>query len=180
MLLMKTTRERIDKIITGEYDEKIHNKVREKSIHLQSVDDFRGLPLWLVCYVVYGRHSEVKDIAKWEMPSDIDAYLKAFKQHSLRNPIVEQIIVETLRVVRDIWKRVGTIDEIHVELGREMKNTAKDRAKMTMQVLENENANLRIKALLTEFVNPEYNIENVRSLFHQVSRSCYVFMKMEY
>ena len=31
-----------------------------------------------------------------------------------------------------------------------------------MQVLENENANLRIKALLTEFVNPEYNIENVR------------------
>lgn len=158
----ETTRERIDKIITGEYDEKIHNKVREKSIHLQSVDDFRGLPLWLVCYVVYGRHSEVKDIAKWEMPSDIDAYLKAFKQHSLRNPIVEQIIVETLRVVRDIWKRVGTIDEIHVELGREMKNTAKDRAKMTMQVLENENANLRIKALLTEFVNPEYNIENVR------------------
>jgi len=158
----EATKGRIDKIITGEYDEKIHNKVREKAINLHDVNDFKGLPLWLVCYVVYGRHSEVKDITKWETPSDIDAYLKAFKQHSLRNPIVEQIIVETLRVVRDIWKRVGTIDEIHVELGREMKNTAKDRQKMTMQILENENANLRIKTLLTEFMNPEYDIENVR------------------
>lgn len=158
----EATQERMDKIVTGEYDEKIHNKVREKSMHLQSVDDFRGLPLWLVCYVIYGRHSEVRDITKWETPSDIDAYLKAFKQHSLRNPIVEQIIVETLRVVRDIWKRVGTIDEIHVELGREMKNTAKEREKMTMQILDNENANLRIKTLLAEFMNPEYNIENVR------------------
>ena len=28
--------------------------------------------------------------------------------------------------------------------------------------LQNENANLRIKALLTEFMNPEFEIENVR------------------
>lgn len=33
---------------------------------------------------------------------------------------------------------------------------------MTAQILENENANLRIKALLAEFMNPEYEIENVR------------------
>lgn len=56
----------------------------------------------------------------------------------------------------------GTIDEIHVELGREMKKSAKERERMTMQFLENEKANLRIKALLQEFINPEYEIENVR------------------
>lgn len=157
----KGTRERIDKIITGEYDEKIENRVREKAIHLADIADFKGLPGWLVCYIVYGRHSEAKEIAKWESPADIDSYLKAFKQHSLRNPIVEQIVIETLRVVRDIWEQVGNIDEIHVELGREMKNPADKRAKMTQQISENENANLRIKYLLTEFLNPEYEIENV-------------------
>lgn len=67
-----------------------------------------------------------------------------------------------MRVVRDIWKQVGKIDEIHIELGREMKNPADKRKRMTTQILENENANLRIKALLAEFVNPEYGVENVR------------------
>lgn len=33
---------------------------------------------------------------------------------------------------------------------------------MTAQIQENENANLRIKALLVEFMNPEYGVENVR------------------
>ena len=156
------TRSRIDKIISGEYDEAIQTRVREKAIHLDEVSSFKGLPLWLACYVVYDRHSEAKDVRKWEDPSDIDNYLKKFKQHSLHNPIVEQVILETLRTVRDIWKQVGHIDEIHVELGREMKKTKDERAKMTRQIQENENTNLRIKALLTEFMNPEFKIENVR------------------
>lgn len=156
------TRERISKIVSGEYAEDIRTRVREKAIHLADVSSFRGLPLWLACYVVYDRHSEAKDIRKWSAPSDIDEYLKRFKQHSLHNPIVEQVILETLRTVRDIWKQVGHIDEIHVELGREMKNPSDKRRKMTQQILENENTNLRIKALLTEFMNPEFEIENVR------------------
>ncbi len=156
------TKGRIDKIITGEYDESIRTRVREKAINLTDISHFRNLPLWLACYIVYNRHSETKDIAKWDKPEDIDDYLKTFKQHSLRNPIVEQVITETLRTVRDIWEQEGQIDEIHVELGREMKNPADKRAKMTQQIAENENTNLRIKALLTEFMNPEFEIENVR------------------
>lgn len=161
-LIDETTKERIENIVTGEYDEKIGLKIREKAINLSDISCFKGLPLWLACYVVYNRHSENKEVTKWESPADIDAYLASFKQHSLRNPIVEQVITETLRVVRDIWKQVGEIDEIHIELGREMKNPADKRKKMAAQMLENENANLRIKALLTEFMNPEYEIENVR------------------
>lgn len=155
------TKERIDKILTGEYDENIKNRVREKSINLTDFTHFRALPVWLACYIVYDRHSEAKEIGKWEKPEDIDRYLKDFKQHSLRNPIVEQVVTETLRTVRDIWKQEGQIDEIHLELGREMKNPADKRKKMTERILENENTNLRIKALLMEFMNdPE--IENVR------------------
>lgn len=156
------TRERIEKIITGEYDENIKNRVRVKAINLTDVSHFKGLPTWLACYVVYGRHSEAKEIEKWKGPEDIDRYLKDFKQHSLRNPIVEQIITETLRTVRDIWRQEGQIDEIHVELGRDMKNPADKRRKMTERILQNESTNLRIKAMLMEFANENMHIENVR------------------
>ena len=156
------TKERIMKILSGEFDTDISNRVREKSISLQTIQDFQGLPVWLVCYVVYNRHSEAKDIEKWESPKDIDAYLSRFKQHSLRNPIVESIVLETLRTVRDIWQAEGNIDEIHIELGREMKNPADKRKRITEQVLENENSNLRIKAMLTEFMNPEFQVDDVR------------------
>ena len=50
---------------------------------------------------------------------DLEEYLKEFtKQHSLRNPIVEQVITETLRVVKDIWTTYGKgakdfFNEIH-------------------------------------------------------------------
>lgn len=156
------TKERIEKIITGEYDENIKNRVREKAINLTDETHFKGLPIWLACYIVYDRHSEAKEIDKWNKPEDIDNYLKAFKQHSLRNPIVEQVVTETLRTVRDIWRQEGRIDEIHVELGREMKNPADKRKRMTESILQNENTNLRIKSMLMEFMNPEMGIENVR------------------
>ncbi|MBP7982599.1 MAG: type II CRISPR RNA-guided endonuclease Cas9 [Kaistella sp.] len=157
---------RIDKIITGEYDENIKDKVREKAINLTTENHFQGLQLWLAQYIVYGRHSEASMIGKWNSTDDLELFLKGFKQHSLRNPIVEQVITETLRVVKDIWVQYGKgakdfFNEIHIELGREMKNTADDRKKITNQVTENENTNLRIKALLAEMMN-DANVENVR------------------
>lgn len=154
---------RIDKMQTGEFDENMRNRVREKAIHLSAISDFKGLPLWLASYIIYDRHSEASDISKWKTPADIEHFLKHdFKQHSLRNPIVEQVITETLRVVKDIWQQYGEgaanfFDEIHIELGREMKNPAEKRKQMTNQISLNENTNLRIKAILTELKNDGIN-----------------------
>lgn len=156
------TKERINQIINKEYDETLQDRVIEKTQHLNNIEDFKGLPLWLACYIVYGRHSEAKEITRWQTYKDIDIYLNNFKQHSLHNPIVEQVVTETLRTVRDIWKQVGTIDEIHLELGREMKNNAEQRRKIQNQVQENEATNRRIKLLLSEFAKEEYDIEDVR------------------
>jgi CRISPR-associated endonuclease Csn1 len=156
------TLNRIQRIIDGEYDEKIRDRVREKSINLREIEHFQGLPEWLVSYLVYDRHSEDSNTMKWKTPSEITL----LEQHSLRNPIVEQIINETLQVVRDIWSKYGKgaenyFDEIHIELGREMKNPKSDREKMTKQITENENTNLRIKALLIELMEDK-SFENVR------------------
>ncbi|WP_435523936.1 type II CRISPR RNA-guided endonuclease Cas9 [Chryseobacterium indoltheticum] len=124
------------------------------------------MQLWLAQYIVYGRHSEASIIGKWNSADDLEEFLKDFKQHSLRNPIVEQVITETLRVVKDIWVKYGNgakdfFNEIHIELGREMKLPADERDKLTRQISENENTNLRIKALLAEMMN-DSSVENVR------------------
>lgn len=154
---------RINNIVDGVVDEGISERVREKLANKQQISDFQGLPLWVASYVIYNRHSEASEIIRWESPEDIDIYLQNnLKQHSLRNPIVEKVICETLRVVRDIWKNYGNIDEVHVEMGRELKKDAKSRSKDSQRIAENERTNLRIRALLQEFVNPDYKIENVR------------------
>ncbi len=160
------TKSRIEKIIDGEYDENISNQVREQAKDLTKTVHFQALPDYLAKYVIYGRHSEAANADKWNTASDLLQYVKAFRQHSLRNPIVEQVVTETLRVVYDIWQHYGQgnkdfFNEIHVELVREMKNTAKDRERLTSVVTKNENTNLRLKALLAE-MQGYGDVENVR------------------
>lgn len=145
------TKQRIQKLITGEADDTISDRVREKTADLKCVSDYQGLSLPIASYVVYNRHSEVATVTKWETPEDIDDYLNKFKQHSLNNPVVEQVVLETMRVVRDLWKQYGNIDEIHVELGRDMKNPKDTRKKISNANLENERTNQRIIAMLMEF-----------------------------
>ncbi len=164
------TQDRIGKIISGEYDENIKTRVREKALNLIENNHFQGLPIWLASYIIYDRHSEADLAEKWNSVAELEQYLEDFKQHSLRNPIAEQVITETLRVVRDIWKQYGQgakdfFSEIHVELGREMKNTADDRERLTNQITSNEATNLRIKALLAELKensDGRLQVENVR------------------
>ncbi|MFC3414254.1 type II CRISPR RNA-guided endonuclease Cas9 [Algoriphagus hitonicola] len=161
-----STLERIDKILNGEYDPEIKDKVRDLSKEFTSVEDFQGLPIWFVNYLVYGRHSEASEITKWNSSEGLESFIKGFKQHSLRNPIVEQVIVETLRVVKDIWLQYGNgnkdfFDEIHVELGRDMKNPAGERERLSKVISENESTNLRVKALLVELLE-DPDVDNVR------------------
>lgn len=153
------TKERIEHILTGEVDDAISERVREKLATMNEIKDFQGLPLWLAEYVVYDVR---KNDTKWEKPEDIDAYLQSFRLHSLNNPIVEQVVMESLRTVRDIWKQEEQIDEIHIELGRELKQNAEQRKKTLQRQQDNEKANLRAKILLQEFMNPEMEVEGVR------------------
>lgn len=154
----KNTLNRIEKLIAGEVDEHISDQVRQRLASLQSIEDFQGLPLWMAEYVVYDTR---KNDTKWEKPEDIDSYLQSFRLHSLNNPIVEQVVMESLRTVRDIWKQEGHIDEIHIELGRDLKQNAEQRKNTLQRQQDNEKANLRAKLLLQEFMNPEFGIEGV-------------------
>lgn len=157
-----STRKRIDNIINAEFDESLSDKLREKAKTLTEWNHFQALPFWFAEFVVY----DAKPTFSWKNPDKIDEFLAEFKQHSLKNPIVEQVVTETLRVVRDIWQEYGKgqerfFDEIHIELGREMKHTAEERSRMASTISNNEITNQRIKALLIELKN-DNTIENVR------------------
>ena len=157
------TKERINHLIDGEADEKILDRIREitDKRELHQLSDFQCLPEWLACYLVYNRHSELDVITRWQSPEDLQAYLLGFKQYSLRNPIVEQVVLETLRVVHDIWQQFATIDEIHVELSRDLKNPAAKRTAMFKRNLENEQRNQRIRLLLLDMAH-DATYQNVR------------------
>jgi CRISPR-associated endonuclease Csn1 len=129
---------------------------------LTSIENAQGLPVWLACYLVYGRHSERTNEEKYESYNEI----KSLQANSLRNPIVEQITNETLRVVADIWKTYGRPDEIHIELARDLKKNADERKKIT--AANEENSKLRqkiiafIKELRTGNPNSPMDVERIR------------------
>lgn len=154
------TLDRIQAIIDGRGEQYIYESAEKNRFSLKQVDDFKALPLWFAEYVVYGKKEEY---TVWKSPADIDYYLRfCFKQHSLRNPVVEAILGESLRVVRDIWSVYGKIDEVHVEMGRDLKQSADRRKDDAEKMLKNERTNQRIRTLLQEFANPDCGIENVR------------------
>lgn len=161
-LLPADIKHRIECIQTGEEDILLPNKVRMKFSENDPIDHYQGLPLWKASYLAYGRHSEVSDITKWETPDDLEKYIKNFKANSLRNPIVEQVILETLRTVKDIWQEYGDFDEIHIEIGRDLKNPKDKRKLITAQNTRREADNMRIKLLLAELNDPNCEIEDVR------------------
>lgn len=139
-------------------DDDIEKRVLKSFLNTKDINPLSGLNTYQACYAIYNRHAEPSIITQWETPNDITKFLKGFKQHSLRNPIVEQVVTETLRVVRDIWIHYGSgttsfFDEIHLELGREMKNDKKKRERISKRNIENENTNQRIRSLLQELKN---------------------------
>ncbi len=159
--ICKQTLQNISNIIEENIDERLIGALINPQRPLTALSHFQGLSVSDACYVVYGRHSEVAEIVKWKDAGELNTFINNFKQHSMRNPIVEQCVLETLRTVRDVWKQEGQIDEIHVELGRNMKRTAEQRARDTQAIQRNENTNMRISLLLTELKN-DPSISDVR------------------
>ena len=159
--ICQQTLNNIHSIIDNNIDDKLHKALKLDGRTFGDVAQFQGLSVSDACYVVYGRHSEVAQIVQWKSVEQLDAFINGFKQHAMRNPIVQQCVLETLRTVRDVWKEKGHIDEIHLEMGRNMKQTAEQRARDTENIQRNENTNMRIGLLLAELAN-DPSISDVR------------------
>ena len=116
--------QRIQALIdTGEV-EGMNPELRSKLADLTSLDQFQGLPYWKAAAVLYGDHR-----AKLGEPFAEPEEVKAMPRGFLRNPVVEQVVNETLMLMRDIWKQYGRPTSIRVELARELRQNIDERKK---------------------------------------------------
>lgn len=108
--------------------------------------DFQGLPVYLALTMQYGKYQAVEEVKKYEKPADI----KLIDRHSIRNPLVEQILNEMLQTVREIWTEYGRPDKIRVELARDLKKSAKERQNTTTAVKKNQKSREAAAAKIRE------------------------------
>lgn len=141
----KNTFNRIDRILTDEFDEGIADHTRKVLQEFGNVKCFQGLQTGIAAYAVFGVHSE-KDKAFYDSADQI----KMLGPNELKNPIVTQVINETLKTVQDIWKMYGRPYEIHIELARELRKNANERAELSKRMADNNRENERVAAILRE------------------------------
>ncbi len=127
-------------------------------------EEFTGLNLTQASYLVYGRHSELSKAKFWKSPNEIREEInKELKQHSLNNPVAERVLREMMQVVADIWEYYGKGQEkffskIHLEVGRNLKNSAKEKENYYKNQQGNKVQNERLRSLLAEHLaNSIYN-----------------------
>ncbi len=112
--------------------------------------------------MVYSKHTE-KEYKDNELINNYKE-IKHLIQGDLRNPLAEQIINETLIIVKDIWKTYGEKPtEIRLELARELKNSAIERQKMHSNNIKNQKENNQIRERLIEY-KEEVTLANIEKL----------------
>lgn len=126
--------------------------------------DFAKLNLTQASYLVYGRHSELAQAIHWNSPQEIrDKLHQELKQHSLNNPVAEKILLEMMQIVADIWDYYGDgkkkfYSKIHLEVGRELKKSAKEKESISKSQNANKAQNKRLRQVLQDFLsNSTYN-----------------------
>ncbi len=113
---------RIERMLNGEVDEGIRDEVRSWFMGLTNTDQFQGLAYWKASSLIYGDHR-----AATAKPFDKPEEIKTLSRGFLRNPVVEQVVNETLMLMRDIWSTYGRPTSVRVELARELRQNMQER-----------------------------------------------------
>jgi len=114
------------------------------------------------CVLANYRHSAAS-LTREEIESrELKEELTLLKKNSLRNPVVEKILNQMVNVVNTLLQKNRAInpsfqfDEIRIELARELKKNASERADMTQSMSAGKATNERVAKIL----NTEFNIKN--------------------
>lgn len=109
----------------------------------------RGMMYSEACTLLGVNHSN--SMTKEEtMSRELQPRLTPLLKGELRQPIVEKILNQTINVVNSIIDEYGEIDEVRVELARELKRDKEGREKMAQNINKNEREN---KALTEEIAD---------------------------
>lgn len=152
--LTEKCKERIQKFLKGDLDDEFDVKTLQKLKEKKALNEFIGLSYYQAASLLYGKHT-AKQSDRYENPEDI----MPIPQHSLRNPVVEQVINETLMLVKDIWKQHPELKdgEIRVELARELKSNKDERKRISENQEKNKKENQAIVDEIRRHKGSNYN-----------------------
>lgn len=103
----------------------------------------------LACAYVGYRHSK-ESLTKEEIEARVlKPRLDVIPKNSLRNPVVEKILNQMVHVVNGVIEQYGAIDEIRIELARELKRSSSERADMYDNMNSANKEHENIKQILT-------------------------------
>lgn len=117
--------------------------IRKILPYLKSGNDYA-----LACEYAGYRHSK-SSLTKEEIKNKVlKDELTVLPKNSLRNPVVEKILNQMVHVVNGVIKSYGAPDEIHIELARELKNSAKEREELSKIVNDNNKKHIEYTNIL--------------------------------
>lgn len=82
--------------------------------------------------------------------------LEVLPKGALRNPVVEKILNQMINVVNALSDEYGKPDEIHIELARELKQSARQREKATKDIADRTKDNESIRKILQDEFHLSY------------------------
>lgn len=186
-LIAESVKERAEQIHSRlkdiNFNQKRIHEIADDDVQKQLLKSFiskesflKELNTYQACYLVFDRHSEKLGDRKYSSISEFNI-MEQLPNNSLRNPVVEQVVREALFVVKDVWDKYGQPDEIHIEMGRDLKKNAKEREKITKNSAKNYDEKQQIKKILYELLND--GIEQYVNVDDDIVRTKIVSTKFE-
>ncbi|MGP1515821.1 MAG: type II CRISPR RNA-guided endonuclease Cas9 [Bacteroidales bacterium] len=120
----------------------------------------KGMKYSEACSCAGYNHSP-QSLTKEQIDSKVLAKkLELLPKNSLRNPIVEKILNQMVNVVNEIVITYGELDEIRIELARELKKNAQEREQLARSIKENSKLNEKYEKEIQEIFPFKYVSSN--------------------
>ncbi len=100
--------------------------------------------------------------------------LPQIKKNELRQPVVEKILNQMVNVVNAIYDEYGSVDEIRVELARELKQSKDERNENTKNIATREKENKGFAEKIQEFgITPSRNRIQKYRMWEESEHKCF-------
>ncbi len=117
------------------------------------------------------KHSDSKTKEELEH-RELKSRIELLPKNSLRQPIVEKVLNQMINLVNALKDKYGEIDEVRVELARELKMGREERETTSRRIAANEKDNKRVAEAIAEYGTPTKNRIQKYKLWEEANYEC--------
>ena len=117
------------------------------------------------------KHSDSKTKEELEHRA-LKPRIELLPKNSLRQPIVEKVLNQMINLVNALKDKYGEIDEVRVELARELKMGREERETTSRRIAANEKDNKRVAEAIAEFCTPTKRRIQKYKLWEEADCAC--------